>query len=59
VTLATVRTALAEAQKDTVSSKDVTRRVRLITHEGDKHVFFETRDRDRGEAWIHLNYLKK
>jgi hypothetical protein len=59
VTIETVRAALAEAEKGTVSSRNVTRRVRLITHESDKHVFFETRDRDRGEAWIHRNYLKK
>jgi hypothetical protein len=41
------------------SEKDVTRRVRLLTRENDDSVFFETRDRQKKDAWIHRNYIKK
>ena len=39
--------------------KDVTSRVRLVTREDDESVFFETRDRQKKDAWIHRNYIKK
>jgi hypothetical protein len=41
------------------SQKDVTHRVRLLTRESDDSVFFETRDRQKNDAWIHRNYIKK
>jgi len=41
------------------SEKDVTQRVRLLTRENDDSIFFETRDRQKKDAWIHRNYIKK
>jgi hypothetical protein len=60
VTASTVKAALddAEAGKP-AASKDVTNRVRLLTRETNKHVFFETRDQQRGSAWVHRNYVTK
>jgi hypothetical protein len=50
---------LAEAEKGTATEKPVTSRVDLVTREDSKNVFFETRDRAQGGAWIHRNYIKK
>jgi hypothetical protein len=47
----------AEAPKPT--EKAVTNRVRLLTREDEKNIFFETRDRNQGNAWVHRNYIKK
>jgi len=41
------------------SEKNVTQRVRLVTREDDESIFFETRDRQKKDAWIHRNYIKK
>jgi hypothetical protein len=50
---------LADAEKGEESEKAVTSRVRLVTREDAKNVFFETRDRAQNGAWIHRNYIKK
>jgi hypothetical protein len=54
-----VHSSLAEAENGEMTTKDVTKRVRLVTRENEKAVFFETRDRAHDEAWIHRNYLTK
>ena len=51
---------LTEAEKPRASApKDVTARVKVVTREDDKNVFFETRDEDQKGAWVHRNYIKK
>jgi len=37
----------------------VTRRVKLVTREDDKNIFFETRDRNDKDNWVHRNYIRK
>ena len=54
-----VESFLAESEKPAAASKDVTRRVRVVTREDDKNVLFETQDRDQKEGWVHRNYIKK
>lgn len=50
---------LSDAEKGEETEKAVTSRVRLVTREDAKNVFFETRDRAQNGAWIHRNYIKK
>jgi hypothetical protein len=51
---------LTEAEKPQPSDeKDVTTRVKVVTREDDKNVFFETRDEAQKGAWVHRNYIKK
>src|SRR5579864_1410551 len=45
---ATIRTAFADAEQGRASSKDIARRLDVITKETDKAVLFETRDREQG-----------
>jgi hypothetical protein len=52
-------TAFLVGPDKTTSEKDVTQRVRLLTRENDDSIFFETRDRQKKDAWIHRNYIKK
>jgi hypothetical protein len=54
-----IHSSLTEAENGEMTTKDITRRVRLVTRENTKAVFFETRDLARDEAWIHRNYLTK
>lgn len=54
-----VETFLAESEQPAPSTKDVTRRVKLITREDDKNAFFETQDRTQKDGWVHRNYIKK
>ena len=49
---------LVDAEKGRASEKDVTRRVKLVTREDDKNVFYETVDGAEG-AWVHRNYIRK
>ena len=39
--------------------KDVSSRVQVITRDSDSKVSFETRDRAKGDVWVHRNYIKK
>ena len=55
----TVRTFLAESEQPAAATKDVTRRVKLVTREDDKNAFFETQDREQKDGWVHRNYIKK
>jgi hypothetical protein len=53
-----VSSFLVDAEKGKASEKEVTRRVKLVTREDDKNVFFETIDAREG-AWVHRNYIRK
>jgi len=59
VTAEEVRAALAEAERGAAAEKDVTARIRLVTRETGRFVFFETRDLLRDGSWIHRNYVSK
>lgn len=50
---------MADSEKPAASEKDVTRRTKLVTRDGDRSIFFETRDGQKNDAWIHRNYIKK
>lgn len=50
---------LADSEQPQAKSKQVTRRVRMLTRENEKNVFFETQDRDQRDAWVHRNYIRK
>ena len=50
---------LADAGRGRVEAREVTRRTRMIKREGERAVFFETRDMQSGGAWFHRNYLAK
>lgn len=54
-----VKTFLAESEEGAASEKEVTARVRLVTRESKKSVFFETRDMADENVWVHRNYIKK
>jgi len=50
---------LGDSEKPSPVEKEVTQRVKLVTREGDRGIFFETRDRQKNDAWIHRNYIRK
>jgi len=50
---------LADSEKPSPAEKSVTDRVKLVTREDERAIFFETRDRQKKDAWIHRNYIKK
>lgn len=43
----------------TEKQKDVSGRVQMVTRESGGSVFFETRDRAKGDVWVHRNIIKK
>jgi hypothetical protein len=55
----TVRTFLAESEQASAETKEVTRRIRVVTREDDKNIFFETQDRQQKDGWVHRNYIRK
>lgn len=55
----TVETFLAESEKPSPADKHVTSRVKVVTREDDKNIFFETQDRSQKDGWVHRNYIKK
>jgi len=55
----TITAFLADSEDAKPAERDVTRRVKLVTREADRSIFFETRDRQKKDAWIHRNYIKK
>lgn len=59
VTNETISAFLSESERATGATKDVTHRVKLVTREDDKNIFFETQDRAAKDAWIHRNYIRK
>jgi hypothetical protein len=50
---------LAESEKASPVTKAVTTRVKLVTREDDKNIFFETQDRAQKDGWVHRNYIRK
>ena len=54
-----VQTFLSESEKPAAAAKDVTRRVKVVTREDDKNIFFETQDGAQNGGWVHRNYIKK
>ena len=54
-----VETFLSESEKPAAAGKDVTRRVKVVTREDDKNIFFETQDRSQKDGWVHRNYIRK
>jgi hypothetical protein len=59
VRAAAVRAFLAEAERGKPSTRDVTRRIRLVTKETKKNVLFVTRDRGQRGIAMRKNYLAK
>ena len=55
----TIHEFLAASEKPKPQAKAVTERVRVVTREDDKNVFFETQDRRQNDAWVHRNYIRK
>ena len=53
------REFLAEAERGRETERDVTKRTRMVKREGERGVFFETRDMAHGGAWVHRNYLAR
>ena len=50
---------MAESEKGRGGERAVTERVKLVTREDERNIFFETRDRQKKDAWVHRNYIKK
>jgi len=59
VTGETVEAFLADSEKPKAAAKDVTARVKVVTREDDKNIFFETQDRQQKDGWVHRNYIRK
>lgn len=55
----TIRSFLANSEQPSAKPKEVTPRVRVLTREDDKNIFFETQDRQQQDAWVHRNYIRK
>ena len=55
----TVHTFLADSERASANEKEVTPRVKLVTREDDKNIFFETVDRAGKDNWVHRNYIRK
>jgi hypothetical protein len=55
----TVHTFLADSEKAKAEARQVTRRVKVVTREDDKNIFFETQDRAANDGWVHRNYIRK
>ena len=54
-----VKAFLRESQDGKAETKRVTARTAVVKCETEKNLFFETRDRRRGDGWVHRNYLAK
>jgi hypothetical protein len=55
----TIHEFLADSEQPKPKSKEVTQRVRVVTREDDRNIFFETQDRREKDAWVHRNYIRK
>jgi hypothetical protein len=56
----TVHTFLSESEKGGAEARrQVTPRVKVVTREDDKNIFFETQDRASNDGWVHRNYIRK
>ena len=54
-----VHTFLADSERGQAKTQDVTRRVKVVTREDDKNIFFETQDNAEKGVWVHRNYIRK
>jgi hypothetical protein len=54
-----VQTFLIDSEKATAESRQITPRVKMVTREDDKNIFFETQDRSANDVWVHRNYIRK
>jgi hypothetical protein len=59
VTNETIHTFLSDSERANGNTKDVTHRVKLVTREDEKNIFFETQDRADKDNWVHRNYIRK
>ncbi len=50
---------LVSSERGEETFNDITTRTRMMKRDGAKGIFFETRDRDHGSAWVHRSYLTK
>ena len=55
----TMHTFLVESEKANAAARQVTPRVKVVTREDDKNIFFETQDRAANDGWVHRNYIRK
>ena len=55
----TVHTFLSDSEKARAEARQVTRRVKVVTREDDKNIFFETQDSAANDVWVHRNYIRK
>ena len=55
----TMHTFLADSEKARAEARQVTPRVKVVTREDDKNIFFETQDRATNDGWVHRNYIRK
>jgi len=56
---AAVRALLADSGQGRESSKEVAKRLQVVTRDSEKTVLYETRDHDSGGAWLHKSYIVK
>lgn len=54
-----VASVFADAESGRETQREVTRRTRMFNREGERAIFFETRDMERGAVWFHRNYLAR
>jgi hypothetical protein len=54
-----VQTFLTESERATAKTKEVTRRLKLVTREDDRNIFFETVSGGDNGNWVHRNYIRK
>ncbi|HZS09008.1 MAG TPA: DUF6569 family protein [Blastocatellia bacterium] len=59
VTAEAVKAFLSASEDGRADEQKVTPRIALIKRETEKDLFFETRDRKQGDAWVHRNYIRK
>ncbi len=59
VTADAIKTFMAEAETGKAESREMSPRMTVVKSESEQNLFFETRDRKRGEEWLHRSYLKK
>jgi hypothetical protein len=58
-TVASIQSALADAESGKASARQLTDRTSVHVKETARNVVFETRDRAQSAAWIHRSYLTK
>jgi hypothetical protein len=59
VSAPSVASIFVDAEGGRETEREVTKRTRMFKREGERAVFFETRDMERGGAWFHRNYLTR